>query len=1034
MGETSGKRATRHRALRYAFAIGLVGGTVGVGSALPQVLEQTPFLFFYPAVLAAAVFGGLGPGLVATLALSLCYALWLDPAPGRVLTGDLVDSVRAAVFVGAGVGVSLLARFQRLATERARQQAQEAREQAQYHRAVMANMGEGLYTLDGDGLVTYVNEAAERVLGWSCAELLGRRMHEMIHSRRPDGTPFPIEQCSGIKVLEKGGTLTDHPDVFIRKDGTFFPVVYSSAPLFGAGRIVGLVVVFRDVTAQRQAEAAQRESEERFAAFMRHLPGPAWMKDLQGRYLLANPQAEQIFDRTLQQIQGRTDEEIFPPDTARIFQENDRRAWTEGVVQATEVLRQSDGVYHHSIVSKFVIPGPDGDPARIGGVAFDITERIRAEEALRTSEQRLRATFDYAGVGIVEVENDDRFIAVNDRVCEMLGYRREELLGMTVDELTLREDRAESHSVNAELHQGARNRADYEKRYLRRDGSPLWVHVNISAVRDSEGRWLRSIATIDDISDRKATEQALRESELFYRQTLESIPGMVFTTRPDGFCDYQSQQWVDFTGVPMSDHLGDGWNALLHPDDRLPALAAWRSAAEGRAPYDLEYRVRRCDGEYEWFKVRGRPIRDTAGQVVRWFGAAVNIDDLKKTEEALHQSQARLQEANALLEQRVEEQTAEIRRRANQLHALALQLNRVESRERRRLAQILHDHLQQLLVGAKFNVSILQGKLSGEDLETARQVQGLLDESLGISRSLTAELSPPVLHNGTFAAALSWLAEQMHEKHGLQVQVQADAQVNPSGEELRFLLFQSVRELLFNVVKHAGVGRAVVRMDYDNGDQVRILVADDGQGFKPRSLGASSGGLGLFSIREHLEPLGGRLQIDSAPGKGTRIMVLAPVRLAVPRSAPQMQVKEPKTLVPARAEPATRTQGKIRVLLADDHAVVRDGLARLLETNADIQVVGQARDGQQAIDLALVLRPDVIVMDVSMPIMDGIEATRRIVTQRPGTCVIGLSMHEDVEVAAVMREAGAAAYLTKTAAPERLVAVVRECSVVGQPQ
>jgi len=906
IGAKPGKRAISRRALRYAFAIGLAGGIASLGSALPQVLERTPFLFFYPAVLVAAMFGGFGPGLVATLALSLYYALSLNGTYGRVLTGDFVASVRAAAFLGAGVGVSLLARFQRLATDRARQQAQEAREQAQFHRAIMANMGEGLYALDGDGRVTYVNEAAERLLGWSCTELLGRRMHDMIHSRHPDGTPFPIEQCSGLQVLEQGRTLTDHQDVFIRKDGTFFPVVYSSAPLFGAGRIVGLVVVFRDVTAQKQAEAAQREGEERFAAFMCHLPGPAWMKDLQGRYLLANPKAEQIFDRTLQEIQDKTDEEIFPPDTARIFQENDRRALTEGVVEATEVLRQSDGIDHYSIVSKFAIPGPDGEPARIGGVAFDITER-------------------------------------------------------------------------------------------------------------------------------KAAEQALRESELFYRQTLESIPGMVFTTRPDGFCDYQSQQWVDFTGVPMSEHLGDGWNALLHPDDRLPALAAWRAAVEGRAPYDLDYRVRRYDGEYEWFKVRGRPIRDTVGQVVRWFGAAVNIDDLKRTQEALHESQARLQEANSRLEQRVEEQTAEIRRRANQLQALAVQLKRVESQERRRLAQILHDHLQQLLVGAKFNVSILKGKLSGEDLETALQVQGLLDESIGISRSLTAELSPPVLYNGTFAAALSWLADQMREKHGLQVQLHADPQVNPSGEELRFLLFQSVRELLFNVVKHAGVGRAVVRMEHDNGAQVRILVADDGQGFTPRPLGASSGGLGLFSIREHLEPLGGRLQIDSAPGKGTRIMVLAPLYVAVPCSASQLPAMEPETLVSARAEPAARTHGKIRVLLADDHAVVRDGLARLLETNADIQVVGQARNGQQAIDLALVLKPDVIVMDVSMPILDGVEATRRIVTQRPRTRVIGLSMHEDAEVAAVMRDAGAAAYLTKTAAPERLVAMVRECSVVGQP-
>ncbi|MBI5073650.1 MAG: PAS domain S-box protein [Nitrospirae bacterium] len=144
-----------------------------------------------------------------------------------------------------------------------------------------------------------------------------------------------------------------------------------------------------------------------------------------------------------------------------------------------------------------------------------------------------------------------------------------------------------------------------------------------------------------NITERKRAEEALHNSEEFYRQTLESIPGMVFTTRADGYCDYQSQQWVDFTGVPMKEHLGDGWNKLLHPDDRPHAYAAWYAAVEGRAPYDLEYRVRRHDGEYEWFKVHGRPIRDSAGHIVRWFGTALNIDRLLKTQQALQASETK---------------------------------------------------------------------------------------------------------------------------------------------------------------------------------------------------------------------------------------------------------------------------------------------------------------------------------------------------------------------------------------------------------
>ena len=149
------------------------------------------------------------------------------------------------------------------------------------------------------------------------------------------------------------------------------------------------------------------------------------------------------------------------------------------------------------------------------------------------------------------------------------------------------------------------------------------------------------VAALNLMEDALDAGKQAEESELFYRQTLESIPGMVFTTRPDGYCDYQSQQWVEFTGVPMREHLGDGWNRLLHPDDRPKAFAAWRAAVEGRAPYDLEYRVRRHDGEYKWFKVIGRPIRDVTGQIVKWFGVAANIDAIKQSEESLRQSEER---------------------------------------------------------------------------------------------------------------------------------------------------------------------------------------------------------------------------------------------------------------------------------------------------------------------------------------------------------------------------------------------------------
>jgi len=165
--------------------------------------------------------------------------------------------------------------------------------------------------------------------------------------------------------------------------------------------------------------------------------------------------------------------------------------------------------------------------------------------------------------------------------------------------------------------------------------------IYFNPIYDAQGRQVGAAQILRDITEQAEIQRQLAESELFYRQTLESIPGMVFTTRPDGYCDYQSRQWVEYTGVPMKDMLGDGWNRLLHPDDRAGAYQAWQAALADLAPYDLEYRVRRYDGLYEWFKARGQPIHDAEGNVVRWFGVAANVNDLKKTEAALRRSEFR---------------------------------------------------------------------------------------------------------------------------------------------------------------------------------------------------------------------------------------------------------------------------------------------------------------------------------------------------------------------------------------------------------
>jgi PAS domain S-box-containing protein len=271
-----------------------------------------------------------------------------------------------------------------------------------------------------------------------------------------------------------------------------------------------------------------------------------------------------------------------------------------------------------------------------------------ANASLREYGQRLRLVLGASSMGTFEFDvltGEGRW---NDTEFELLGLRPGDVRPgpetffryVHPDDLEiLQEQWATALRVGTFDVQFRIVRADGEMRWLAGKGSFISRDETGADSHKNSGQALIFLGVNYDITRRKQAEESLRESELFYRQTLESIPGMVFTTRPDGYCDYQSQQWVDFTGVPMSEHLGNGWNKLLHPEDRPLAFAAWRAAVEERAPYDLEYRVRRYDGVYEWFKVRGRPIRNAAGEIVRWFGTALNIDHLLKTQEALRASE-----------------------------------------------------------------------------------------------------------------------------------------------------------------------------------------------------------------------------------------------------------------------------------------------------------------------------------------------------------------------------------------------------------
>lgn len=412
------------------------------------------------------------------------------------------------------------------------------------------------------------------------------------------------------------------------------------------------------------------------------------------------------------------------------------------------------------------------------------------------------------------------------------------------------------------------------------------------------------------------------------------------------------------------------------------------------------------------------PINDADGQII---GASKIIRDITEYK----RQKEELKALNEHLEERVERRTKKLLSYQKQLRSLAMQLSQAEEDARSRLASELHDNLGQMLAVVKMKINSLKTEPASETIQEASQ---LVDESIQYTRKLMSDLKPPPsLKDNSVSAALQWVIQRM-DQYNLTVNFEHYPNDEPSvDEELQTTVVQAVRELLFNVIKHANADKADIELSFP-GAMVKVVVQDYGKGFEPEKVNGNAtngGGFGLFHIKERLNVLGGHLNIASTPGEGTRITLTVP-QAGSEQETPEDGIQtdgEPQEQQMAASE---RSYRKIKVLLVDDHDMMRDGLRNIIEQEDDLTVVAEAAEAETAIDTVNnETSPDVIIMDINLPGMNGIEATNIIKDQHPDIKIIGLSFHEDDKVKREMHEAGASAYLGKGNASEALCASIR---------
>ncbi|HKT34442.1 MAG TPA: PAS domain S-box protein [Nitrospira sp.] len=771
-----------------------------------------------------------------------------------------------------------------------------------------------------------------------------------------------------------------------------------------------------------KAEGALQENQERLRAIVETAVDGIITIDEIGRIESVNPAVEKLFQYSPAELIGQNIKLLMPePDPQQHDQylRHYRQTGEKKIIGVgREVMgRRKDGTLLPLglSISESRLPGK----RFFTGILHDMTEHKGVEQALRSSEQWLRSFLNNSAIIAWLKDEKGRNVFLSENYVRRFGLR--DWQDKTDLELWP-PDIAEAFRRDDLMVFASDEPLEVVEQVRTADGTvSFWLNSKFWFQDASGQKFVGGVGV--DITARKKAEAALRESEERLRlanlATNEAIWDWNVVT--DTVVWNQNVTTIfGWSEAEKSPQTAAWWIERVHPEDRTRVVDHFFAVANDPAivSWTDEYRFQKSDGGYSYVLDRAYAIRDASGRAVRMLGTMLDITETMEARQ-------RLEHFTEDLERQVAVRTAEVVKAQDRLRALSIELSLAEQRERKRLAIELHDHLQQLLVLGKIQIG--QGKryaLGVPGCETVmKKVDEILSEALTYTRTLVADLSPSVLRDHGLAAGLKWLGESM-KKYDLLVTVTVpEKQTVELPEDKTVLLFQSVRELLMNASKHARSRQAMVNMAENEG-RLEISVRDTGAGFDLAAAAAAESTptagtfskFGLFSIRERMRAVGGFFDIQSKPGKGT----LATLTIHLDQRDIRQSEERPLLSV----APSPRREGRndrfVRVLLVDDHEMVRQGLRSILAGFSDLDVVDEAANGIEALVAVEAHRPAVVVMDINMPKMDGIEATARIKAKFPEIHVIGLSVNVGNENRQAMLKAGAATLITKEAAVESL--------------
>ena len=785
---------------------------------------------------------------------------------------------------------------------------------------------------------------------------------------------------------------------------------------------------------------ALKKSEAKLQAILDFAPAAIYVKDLDGRHTLVNQAFLKTFDCTVDEIIGCTNQEFFEPEVAQQLDSNDQAVLSNGHFQQYEEAIQVGDTLYTLLSNKFLLFDQDNTPYAICGISTDVSERKATQEALRQKEDRLQRIATNAPGAIYQyiLRNDGshNFIYMSDRAQDIFELDTATIQqdADTVFSMIYSEDITplqQSIAISAKTLKSW----SWEGRFVTPSGRMKWLQGIAQPERQPNGDILWD-GLILDISDRKRAEELLQESEEKYRNLVENANDIIYILSLDGVFTYVSPNWTEILGHDVEDVVNQSFVPFVHPDDVSRCMAFLHHMIEtGMKQSGVEYRVRHKNGEWRWHTSNAAPQRDRQGNIISCLGIAHDITDRKQAEELLQCSNDELARATRMKDEFLANMSHELRTPLNAILGMSEGLQEqvfgsINEKQRKAIATVERSgrHLLELINDILDLSKIEAGHLELDLRDVS--VKTLCNTSLTFVKQLA-------LHK-----QIELIAEIPHELERMKIQVDdrrmRQVLINLLSNAVKFTPDGGRVQLTVAVEASPSCAQAAV----DAGYHICFSIIDNGIGIAQEHLSRlcesfmqidsslsrqyAGTGLGLAIVKQLVELHGGQMSIVSEVGQGSCFTVKLPCGkpdeglYRYPKGA-----SNNSSGAPSDSSKQDTVEQPLILIVEDNEANILTLSSYLTAKRYQLLL---ARNGQEAIALLQSTQPDLIVMDVQMPVMDGLEAIYHIrqdhrFTHTPIVALTALAMTGDRDRCL---EAGANDYLTKPVRLKQLTTTIQK--------